>query len=410
MTLLDTFRAALRGVERHWGRAVLNVVGILAGVASVVLLIAVTHAVGGAAKTQIEGLGSDLVVVYPSGVSSSGVQVGIGSGSSLTSSDVSALGNSGYVPDAVQAVPTAGIRDTIDASSRTWQTDVLGSTPGFTGALNYTIKQGRFFDGSDVQSNASVVVLGQTVVNELFANIDPIGQLVRINNHPFTVIGVFNQRGYSGSYNQDDLAVMPINSAWAYVLPVTSPHIEQILVEASSPQTTTQVKNEVTTTLLAQHGITNPSLADFQVQTQQQLLAAANRVGTVMTWMLAAIAIIALLTGAIAITSLMLSAVGERAYEIGIRRAVGAARSDILLQFLAEALLLTVLGAIAGIVVGYGAAHALATFVTDVPAPVVTWTAVVVAAGAALLVGLAAGIYPAVRAARLEPVEAVRRA
>jgi putative ABC transport system permease protein len=181
-------------------------------------------------------------------------------------------------------------------------------------------------------------------------------------------------------------------------------------VQASSPQTTTQVKNEVTTTLLAQHGITNPSLADFQVQTQQQLLAAADRVGTVMAWMLAAIAVIALLTGAIAITSLMLSAVGERAYEIGIRRAVGAARSDILLQFLAEALLLTVLGAVAGIVVGYGAAHVLATFVTDLPEPVVTWAAVVVAAGVAVLVGLAAGIYPAMRAARLEPVEAVRRA
>jgi putative ABC transport system permease protein len=409
VTLLDALRAAFRGLERHWVRAVLNMIGIMAGVASVVLLISVSHAVGSAANSQVEGLGADLVVVYSSGVSSSGVQIGLGSTSTLTINDANALANPGYVPDAVQAVPTAALRDNITASSRTWQTDVLGSTTGFPAAVGYTMSEGRFFTSAENKTAASVVVLGQTAAHSLFVNLNPIGQLVRINEHPFTVIGVFGQRGYSGTYNQDDIAVTPITAEWAYVLPASSPRIQQIIVQATSPQTTPTVKDEVTNTLLLQHNITNPSLADFQVQTQQDLLAASQRVSTVMSWMLGAIAVIALLTGGIAIMSLMLSSVRERVFEIGIRRAVGADRGDILAQFMAEALLITCIGLVAGVAVGFGAATLIANFVPDVAAPVVTWTAVLIAVASALFVGIVAGLYPAMRAASLEPIEAVRR-
>jgi putative ABC transport system permease protein len=409
MTLLDALRAAFRGLERHWVRAVLNMIGIMAGVASVVLLISVSHAVGSAANSQVEGLGADVVVVYSSGVSSSGVQIGLGSNSTLTVNDANALANPGYVPDAVQAVPTAALRDTVSASSRTWQTDVLGSTTGFPAAVGYTMSEGRFFTSAENKTAASVVVLGQTAAHSLFVNLNPIGQLVRINDHPFTVIGIFGQRGYSGTYNQDDIAVTPLASEWAYVLPASSPRVQQIIVQATSPQTTPAVKDEVTNTLLLQHNITNPSLADFQVQTQQDLLAASQRVSTVMSWMLGAIAVIALLTGGIAIMSLMLSSVRERVYEIGIRRAVGADRGDILAQFMAEALLITCIGLVAGVAVGFGAATLIADFVPDVAAPVVTWTAVLIAVASALFVGIVAGLYPAMRAASLEPIEAVRR-
>ena len=408
MKTRDLIVAAFRGLGRHRLHAGLNVIGVLAGVASVVLLIGVTHAIGKVSKTEAAGLGSNLVVVYPAGVSASGVQVGLGTASTLSSDDVRALGDPGQVPDAVAAVPTAGIRSNVSASQRMWQTDVLGSTESFASVRGYALSEGRFFNGAEAPSGASVVVLGRAVVDALLSG-DPVGQLVRINNHPFKVIGVFASRGFSGSYNQDDLAVMPMQTLWADVLPRTEPRIDQVFVEATSPAATTLVKSQVTNTLLQRHHITNPALADFQVRTQHDLVASAERVGTVMQWMLAVVAAIALLTGGIGIMSLMLGSVSERTYEIGIRRAVGASRGNILAQFLLESLLLACLGGLTGIAVGIGVSSFMSQVVTDLPAPVVTVAAVVVAAAFAVVIGVAAGIHPAMRAARLQPVEAVRR-
>jgi putative ABC transport system permease protein len=410
MKFRDAISVAFRGLTRHWVRATLNVIGIVAGVASVIMLISVAHAVGSTTKAAVEGLGANIVVVYPAGASASGVQIGIGTTSSLSFPDVQALANPANVPDGVQAVPTAGISTKVNALANTWQTDVIGSTDGFASARGYSVGEGHFFSGADVSAAAPEVVLGQTVVNQLFpSNVNPLKQIVQINEHPFTVLGVFSPRGFSGSYNQDDLILMPITTLWDTVLPSTVSKYQQILVQASSANTTSKVKTEVTNTLLRQHQITNPALADFQVQTQQDLVASAERLGTVMQWMLGVVAVIALLTGAIGIMSLMLATVGERAYEIGVRRAVGASRDDILGQFLIEALLLAVLGGVAGIALGFGGATFMGYVLTDLPAPVVTGLAVLIAAAAALVIGVGAGLYPAVRAALLQPVEAVRR-
>jgi putative ABC transport system permease protein len=409
MKFRDAISVAFRGLTRQWLRATLNVIGIVAGVASVIMLISVAHAVGSTSKASVEGLGANLVVVYPSGASSSGVQIGLGTTSSLTSPDLTALSNHANVPDAVQAVPTSGISTNVGTFAHTWQTDVIGTTSGFESARGYSMQAGRFFSSLDLTSFQSEVVLGQTVVAQIFPNVAPVGQVVQINDHPFHVIGVFAPRGFSGSYNQDDLAVVPISTLWQTVLPSSSSKIQQILVQATSVNTTSKVATEVTNTLLRQHQIANPALADFRVQTQQDLVANAERLGTVMQWMLGSVAVIALLTGAIGIMSLMLATVGERAYEIGVRRAVGASREDILGQFLIEALLLAFLGGVAGIALGIGGATFMGAVLTDLPAPVVTGLAVLVAALVALVIGVGAGLYPAVRAALLQPVEAVRR-
>ena len=409
MKLRDAAVIALNGIGRHWGRAVLNVSGILAGVASIVLLVGVAQAVGRASHAEVAGLGADLVVVYPAGVSSSGVQPGLGSGSSLTRDDVLALSNQAFVPDGTGAVPTTGQRGAIAANGRQWTTDVIGSTDTFAGARGYTIQAGSFFNASDVTAANSVVVLGPAVASALFPTTNAVGQVVQINKHPFTVVGVFTPRGYSGSFNQDDLAVMPIESAWAYVLPITTPRFEQVFVTATSPSATSKVKEEITNTLLSRHKITNPALADFQVQTQQDLVLGAERLGNLMTWMLAAIAVISLLTGAIAVMTLMLASVRERAYEIGIRRAVGASRPAIMSQFLVEALLLAAFGGVIGIVLGLAASSVMGSLLTDIPAPTISPTAVLVAVVVAIVVGLAAGLYPAARAAVMAPAEALRR-
>jgi putative ABC transport system permease protein len=409
MKFRDAILVAYRGLTRHWVRATLNVLGIVAGVASVIMLVAVAHAVSGTTKAAVEGLGANLVVVYPSGASSSGIQLGIGTASSLTSNDVTALSNVANVPDAVQAVPTAGVSTNVNASAHSWQTDVIGTTAGFGIARGYTVSQGISFGPSAVTAAQPVVVLGQTVAKQIFPNVDPIGQNVLINAQDFKVIGEYASRGYSGVYNQDDLVVVPISSLWDFVLPSTLPRIQQILVQATSPSATASVATEVTNTLLRQHGITDPALADFQVQTQQDLVASAERLATVMQWMLGVVAVIALLTGGIAIMSLMLATVGERAYEIGVRRAVGASREDILGQFLIEALLLAVLGGVAGIALGFGGATFMGDVLTDLPSPVVTGIAVLIAALVALVIGVGAGLYPAVRASLVQPVEALRR-
>ncbi|HVC04764.1 MAG TPA: ABC transporter permease [Candidatus Acidoferrales bacterium] len=409
MKFRDAILVAYRGLTRHWVRATLNVIGIVAGVASVIMLVSVAHAVSGTAKAAVEGLGANLVVVYPSGAASSGVQLGLGTASSLTSNDVTALTNTANVPDAVQAVPTAGLSTNVIAGAHSWQTDVIGTTPGFGIARGYTLSQGSSFGPAAVNAAQPVVIIGQTVAKEIFPDVNPINQNVLINQQDFKVIGEYAPRGYSGVYNQDDLVVMPISALWDFALPSTLPRIQQILVQASSPNVTANVANEVTNTLLRAHGITDPALADFRVQTQQDLVASAERLATVMQWMLGVVAVIALLAGGIGIMSLMLATVGERAYEIGVRRAVGASREDILGQFLIEALLLAVLGGVAGIAVGFGGATLMGDVVTDLPAPVVTGVAILIAALVALVIGVGAGLYPAVRASLLQPVEAVRR-
>jgi putative ABC transport system permease protein len=409
MKFRDAILVAYRGLTRHWVRATLNVLGIVAGVASVIMLVSVAHAVGGTAKAAVAGLGANLVVVYPAGASTSGVQLGIGTPSSLTSSDVTALSNIANVPDAVQTVPSAGVHQNVIALNHSWQTDVIGTTAGFGIARGYTLSEGTAFGPTAVSAAQLTVILGATVARQIFPDVDPIGQTVIINNQSFKVAGVYAARGYSGLYNQDDLVVIPISALWQWVLPSGSAQIQQILVQASSTNTTTNVATEVTNTLLRQHNITDPALADFRVVTQQDLVASAQRLGTVMQWMLGAVAIIALLTGGIGIMSLMLATVGERAYEIGVRRAVGASREDILGQFLIEALLLALVGGVAGIALGFGGATFMGDVLTDIPAPVVTGLAVLIAAGVALVIGVGAGLYPAVRASLLQPVEAVRR-
>jgi putative ABC transport system permease protein len=409
MKFRDAILVAYRGLTRHWVRATLNVLGIVAGVASVIMLVSVAHAVGGSAKAAVAGLGANLVVVYPAGASTSGVQLGIGTPSSLTSSDVTQLSNIANVPDAVQTVPSAGVHQNVSALNHSWQTDVIGTTAGFGIARGYTLSEGTAFGPTAVTAAQLTVILGATVARQIFPDVDPIGQTVIINNQSFKVAGVYAARGYSGLYNQDDLVVIPISALWQWVLPTGSAQIQQILVQASGTNTTENVATEVTNTLLRQHNITDPALADFRVVTQQDLVASAQRLGTVMQWMLGAVAIIALLTGGIGIMSLMLATVGERAYEIGVRRAVGASREDILGQFLIEALLLALVGGVAGIALGFGGATFMGDVLTDIPAPVVTGLAVLIAAGVALVIGVGAGLYPAVRASLLQPVEAVRR-
>jgi putative ABC transport system permease protein len=408
MRFTDIATAASRGVARRPLRAALTLVGLVIGVASTLLVVAVAGGASRSAAANIAGLGPNLVVVFPTGTSQSGVQSGFGT-SSITDADVQALSDPSTIPNSVQAVPTTGLNTDVASLNRSWRTDVIGTTSGFATVRGYTVAGGRFFNDAEVQTGSSVAVVGQTLVDNLFAGSDPVGRIIRINTHPFQVVGVFAGRGYSGTFNQDDLVTLPITAVRAYVLPATAPTVQQVLLEASSTSTTGMVKDEATATLLQRHLIADPTKADFQVKTQQDLVAGANRVSHVLRWMLVVVALVSLTTGALAIASLMMATVGERRYEIGIRRAVGARRGEILVQFLAEALLLAIAGGALGIVIAVGAAGVIGSIVSDLPTPVVSVTAVLIAAAVAIVVGLVSGAFAAFRAADLEPADAVRR-
>lgn len=391
----------------RWRSASLSAAGIVVGVAAVLVLVAVARAVGATSTSSIDGLAPNQVVVYPAGLASSGIQVNIGTRNSLTPDDVTALGNPGYVPDAVRAIPTAGLRDAVTARSTAWVTDIIGSTSNFPGVRNYSIAEGRFFSPSNVNASSSVAVIGQTVATHLFATSEPVGQTVRINNNAFTVIGVFSSRGYSGAYDQDDLVVTPITAAWAYLLPPAAPQIQQIVVQATSGDAARQVKSEVTQTLLRLHDITNPLDADFEVRTQQDLVRPASHLGTVVSWAIGALAAAALLTGTIGVSLFMLGRVTAGGGDIDASRAIGLARADLVTLIMLETLVLAGIAGVAGIVVGVGGTRLVGDLLTDLPRPAISVTAVGVAAAAAIVAGVLAGVRPALQAVRRRPAAAI---
>jgi putative ABC transport system permease protein len=387
--------AALRGLGAHRVWAAIAGTCVLAGVASLSLLMAIGDGASTATRPAVQGLDSNLIVVDPAGASTSGVQLGFGSGSSLTEQDVEALGHPGVLSDAMAVAPTAGAHTQALALNRSWGTDVIGSTDNFAATRGYEVAEGRLFSAAEVHSGASVVVVGQTVVNNVFAGQDPIGRWMRINLHPYRVIGVFQQRGLSGSYNQDDLALIPLTAAWAYLLPVHAPHVQQVLIAVTRTDAVARTEREVTRVLLERHRISDPAQADFQVNSQSALLSAADRLAAVMRWLLAAVAAVALLGGGAGIASAVRSPLS------------GPNPSAVLLT---GAVLLAALGAVAGVAVGAVVAGQLPRMLPDLAAPVLSAASVLGAVGVALAIGVLAGLVSAARVARMPAMAASPRA
>ena len=285
LTSAERVRLALNSLASNPLRAGVNLMGILIGVAAVILLVAVSGGAARAVQAQVESSGSDLIVVYPSSGAASGL-LGLGSGSSLTQGDADALGDPGLVPDAIQAVPTAQLKATASYSSRKWTTDVIGASDGFADIRGYQIDSGQFFTAADVRAAIPVAVVGQTVVDNLFAGGDAAGRLIKVNGHPYRVGGVFTRRGSVGAFNQDDVVVVPITTAWAYLLQKADPKVQQILVQARTPDVAGATADEVTRVLLRRHQLKSPDQADFTVQSQSDLINNANRVSSLLSRLL----------------------------------------------------------------------------------------------------------------------------
>jgi putative ABC transport system permease protein len=410
---LEALRVAFSGLLSNRLRSALTMLGILIGVAAVILLVAVGNGASVQINNQIQSLGANVIFVYPSNArAAGGVSQGFGTGDSLTMADVDALNSHQQDPDVVAAIPIAQSGGQITFSNQNYFVATTGTTSDFPSVRDYSLAEGSFFTDDDVTSQHRVVVIGQTVAENLFTNVDPVGQTIKINRQSFRVIGVFAAKGGTGFGSQDNVVVAPITAVWAYLSGNRGKGISQIVISATSAGAVTAAETEVTAILLQTHQISDPTQADFQLQSQQDILNQATSIATALTLVLGAIAGISLVVGGIGIMNIMLVTVTERTREIGIRKAIGARWRDVLMQFLIEAMVLSGLGGALGIALGAALAleapHIPAIASSSFPPPVISVPSVLLAFGVSVGIGLFFGIYPANRAARLHPIEALR--
>ncbi|MHB8319534.1 MAG: ABC transporter permease [Acidimicrobiales bacterium] len=408
MTLGDTLRTGLSAIGGHRLRSALTVLGILIGIAAVILTVGLGQGAQDEVNGAIASLGTNLLIVTPGSVTSGGVQGGLGSASTLTIGDAQALGSHLDAPDIAAVAPQVQKTMSMTAGISNWTAPVVGTTPSWLGVRSRTVAAGRFLTQADVTSEAHVVVLGELVAANLFSSpASAIGAKVDLNGVPFQVVGVLAAAGSSANTNQDNLVTVPISTAQSQLFGGPDRRsVQAILLEATSPATMSAAYQEADSLLLQLHGITRPALADFTITPQTSLLSTASSISRTLTVLLAGVAAISLIVGGIGVMNILLVSVTERIREIGLRKALGATPGAIRSQFLVEAIILGVVGGVGGVLLGVigaiGLPHLIGHPVTLSP------VAVVAAVFVAALVALAAGVYPATRAARLVPMEALR--
>jgi putative ABC transport system permease protein len=399
----ESVKIAVNSLVSNKLRSILTMLGIIIGVGAVIAMVSIGMGVREKVQTSIASLGSNLIMVSPGAASSSGVRQAAGTNISLTWKDAQAIARE--VSGVQYAAPSVGRQYQLVAGNQNWTTSVQGTTPEFLDVRNLSVMSGSFISNDDLETRNRVAVIGSTVAGNLFSGINPIGQSVRINNAPYKVIGVLESKGQSaGGQDQDDIVVIPLTTAQERLLGIT--YVQQISVQAANSDVVDQVQNDITTLLRSRHKLAADQADDFTVRNLASVMAAATETTTTITMLLGSIAAISLVVGGIGIMNIMLVSVTERTREIGIRKALGARYMDILLQFLIEAVVIGVIGGAIGIASGIGGSYVISSFAGW--NTVITALPILVSFGFSVAVGLFFGLYPARKAALLDPIEALR--
>jgi len=420
MRIQESIKVAMRSLLANKLRSGLTMLGIIIGVAAVVSLMGIGRGAQRAIDAQIGSMGTNLLFVSPGAASLQGVRQAAGTAQTLTYEDALALMDPQRAPAVVAVAPELRSFGQAVYLGNNINTQIVGVTPDYEHVRNFQVQEGEFITQQELVARSSVAVLGVNVVNSLFAGENPIGQTIRINNVPFRVVGVLQPKGGGGFGNQDDVIVVPLTTMLARLQRQRSlggggsfggsggNRVSQISVQVASPAQMDEAIQQISAILRERHHIRYED--DFTIHSQQELLQTASQVTALLTIFLGGIAGISLVVGGIGIMNIMLVSVTERTREIGIRKAVGARRRDILLQFLVEAAVISVLGGIIGNVVGAGVAALIGRIPTGglQLRSVVTVDSILLATLFSIAVGLFFGIYPATRAAALNPIEALR--
>jgi putative ABC transport system permease protein len=400
----ETLRIAIGGIAAHKLRSGLTILGMTIGVAAVIILVAVGNGSKKAVQAGIDALGTNVLLVQPQlGPGGPGGR-SAGGGFTLTATDAEALQNGFDAPDVKSASPvvTASSVTLVNGSTSYQPSTFVGTTSSYAGARDYQVADGAMFTSADVTKHARVAVIGPTVAQSLFGGQSPLGQSIRVNGTSFQVVGVTKPKGSNGSQDQDDVVLAPITAVQDSLAGYGS--LSSITVQAVSSSRLDAAQAEVEAILTGRHHVTDPTNPGFQVLNQGSVLAVSDQSTSVFTTLLGAVAAISLLVGGIGVMNIMLVTVTERTREIGIRKAIGARRADVLKQFLTEAVLVSLLGGLVGVAVGViGSQFRIAG--VD---PSIAVYSVFLAFGAAVLAGLFFGTYPAGRAAALKPIDALR--
>ena len=403
MKLVDAVRIALRAMRSHRLRSSLTMLGLAIGVGAVILLVALGNGAQRAINTELEELGTNTLTIFPRATIGPNATGRESQEVELTLDDVEALRRAGRAAGIKEVIPVISPPVTLTWRGESYEpVQFAGTESTYLLAQNYTVASGRAYDAGDDRERRRVMLVGQTVVRELFDGRNPIGEEVSVNGARFEVIGVLKGRG-ADVVDDDDVAMAPFGAVESN-LTGPNPPLSSIAVQAVSRQATPMAEREIERILIAQHDVSDPEDADFQVFNQSSIREVAGNTTRILTFLLAGVAGISLLVGGIGVMNIMLVTVSERTREIGIRKAIGARRSDILAQFLVEAVVLSVLGGLAGAATGVG----LSQLGAEGFQPVVSWGSVVLAFSVSCFIGLFFGMFPANRAAGLNPIDALR--